>query len=126
MEVNPTKAGFSATKLGQIDRHLNDNYIQPNKISGCQVMVARHGVPAYFQSFGDMDRERSKPVADDTIFRIYSMTKPITSVALMMLFEEGRFQLNDPVYRFCLLGAGSRFGCRARVTICKLDPRRRR
>ena len=100
MEVNPTKAGFSATKLGQIDRHLNDNYIQPNKISGCQVMVARHGVPAYFQSFGDMDRERSKPVADDTIFRIYSMTKPITSVALMMLFEEGRFQLNDPVYRF--------------------------
>ena len=100
MEVNPTKAGFSATKLGQIDRHLNDNYIKPNKISGCQVMVARHGEPAYFQSFGDMDRERSKPVADDTIFRIYSMTKPITSVALMMLFEEGRFQLNDPVYRF--------------------------
>lgn len=100
MEVNPTKAGFSSTKLGQIDRHLNDNYVQPNKISGCQVMVARHGVPAYFQSFGDMDRERSKPVADDTIFRIYSMTKPITSVALMMLFEEGRFQLNDPVYRF--------------------------
>ena len=100
MEVNPTKTGFSATKLGQIDRHLNDNYIKPNKISGCQVMVARHGEPAYFQSFGDMDRERSKPVADDTIFRIYSMTKPITSVALMMLFEEGRFQLNDPVYRF--------------------------
>ena len=100
MDVNATKAGFSAVKLKQIDRHLNDNYIQPNKISGCQVMVARHGVPAYFQSFGDMDRERGKPVADDTIFRIYSMTKPITSVALMMLFEEGRFQLNDPVYRF--------------------------
>jgi CubicO group peptidase (beta-lactamase class C family) len=100
MDVNATKAGFSAAKLRQIDRHLNDNYIQPNKITGCQVMIARHGVPAYFQSFGDMDRERSKPVADDTIFRIYSMTKPITSVALMMLFEEGRFQLNDPVYRF--------------------------
>ena len=100
MDVDTTKAGFSAVKLKQIDRHLNDNYIQPNKISGCQVMVARHGVPAYFQSFGDMDRERGKPVADDTIFRIYSMTKPITSVALMMLFEEGRFQLNDPVYRF--------------------------
>ena len=56
MDVNTTKAGFSAVKLKQIDRHLNDNYIQPNKISGCQVMVARHGVPAYFQSFGDMDR----------------------------------------------------------------------
>ena len=63
-------------------------------------MVSRHGTPAYFQSLGEMDRERGKPVADDTIFRIYSMTKPITSIALMMLFEEGRFQLNDPVYRF--------------------------
>jgi len=47
-----------------------------------------------------MDRERNKPLQDDTIFRIYSMSKPITSVALMMLFEEGRFQLNDPVHRF--------------------------
>ena len=100
MDVNPTKAGFSAVKLEQISRHLNERYIQPGKIAGCQVMVSRHGVPAYFQSFGDRDRERNKPVTDDTIFRIYSMTKPITSVALMMLFEEGRFQLNDPVYRF--------------------------
>ncbi len=100
MDVNPTKAGFSATKLEQINRHLNENYIQSKKIAGCQVMVSRHGVPAYFQSFGEMDRERSKPVMEDTIFRIYSMTKPITSIALMMLFEEGRFQLNDPVYRF--------------------------
>jgi CubicO group peptidase (beta-lactamase class C family) len=77
-----------------------DNYINPGKISGCQVMVSRHGVPAYFKSFGQMDIARNKPVQDDTIFRIYSMTKPITSVALMMLFEEGRFQLNDPVSRF--------------------------
>jgi CubicO group peptidase (beta-lactamase class C family) len=75
MQVNPTKAGFSATKLGQIERHLNENYITPGKISGCQVMVSRHGVPAYFQSFGHMDRERGKPVLDDTIFRIYSMTE---------------------------------------------------
>ena len=100
MDVNPTKAGFSKVKLEQISRHLNERYIQPGKIAGCQVMVSRHRVPAYFQSFGDRDRERNKPVTDDTIFRIYSMTKPITSVALMMLFEEGRFQLNDPVYRF--------------------------
>lgn len=100
MEVNPVKAGFSASKLQQIDRHLNENYMNPGKIAGCQVMVSRHGVPACFESFGEMDRERAKPITDDTIFRIYSMTKPITSIALMMLFEEGRFQLNDPVYRF--------------------------
>ena len=100
MQVDPSKAGFSGTKLEQIDRHLIENYVGPGKIAGCQVMVARHGAPAYFKSFGDMDRERGRPVSDDTIFRIYSMTKPITSIALMMLFEEGRFQLNDPVHRF--------------------------
>ena len=62
--------------------------------------VARHGHLAYSKSFGQMDRERGKPTADDTIFRIYSMTKPITSVALMTLYEQGYFQLNDPVSRY--------------------------
>ena len=100
MQLDPTAAGMSADRLERITHHLNENYIAPGKITGCQVLVARHGVPAYFRSLGLMDRERNKPVQDDTIFRIYSMTKPITSVALMMLYEEGRFQLNDPVSRF--------------------------
>ncbi|MDG1234575.1 MAG: serine hydrolase, partial [Pseudomonadales bacterium] len=100
MEVNAEKAGLDANRLETISRHLMENYITPGKIAGCQVMVSRGGVPAYFKSFGQMDIERGKPVQEDTIFRIYSMTKPITSVALMMLFEEGRFQLNDPVSRF--------------------------
>ncbi len=100
MNVDSTAAGFAPDRLERITDHLNRNYIEPGKITGCQVMVARHGTPAYFRSFGMMDREREKPVTDDTIFRIYSMTKPITSVALMMLFEEGRFQLNDPVSRY--------------------------
>ena len=108
MDTNPAAAGFSASKLQRIGEHLQENYIQPGKITGCQVMVSRHGTPAYFQSLGEMDRERGKPVADDTIFRIYSMTKPITSIALMMLFEEGRFQLNDPVYRFLPAWRGQR------------------
>ena len=99
MDTNPAAAGFSASKLQRIGEHLQENYIQPGKITGCQVMVSRHGTPAYFQSLGEMDRERGKPVRM-MIFRIYSMTGPITSIALMMLFEEGRFQLNDPVYRF--------------------------
>ena len=108
MDVNAKEAGLNANRLETISRHLMDNYINPGKISGCQVMVSRHGVPAYFSSFGQMDIERNKPVLEDTIFRIYSMTKPITSVALMMLFEEGRFQLNDPVSRFIPSWKGQR------------------
>jgi CubicO group peptidase (beta-lactamase class C family) len=108
MEVNAEKAGLDPNRLETISRHLMENYITPGKIAGCQVMVSRGGVPAYFRSFGQMDIERNKPMQEDTIFRIYSMTKPITSVALMMLFEEGRFQLNDPVSRFIPSWKGQR------------------
>jgi CubicO group peptidase (beta-lactamase class C family) len=100
MDLAPKKAGFIPERLNRITDHLNRNYIEPGKIAGCQALVARHGHVAYFKSLGMMDRERRRPMADDTIFRIYSMTKPITSVALMMLFEQGAFQLNDPVSRF--------------------------
>ncbi len=98
-DTAPEAAGFSAERLERISDHLIRNYIEPGKITGCQVAVARHGELAYFRSFGLMDSERAKPVADDTIFRIYSMTKPITSIALMQLYERGLFQLNDPVHR---------------------------
>ncbi|HEY5646177.1 MAG TPA: serine hydrolase domain-containing protein [Pseudomonadales bacterium] len=99
MDIAPEAAGFSAPRLERITDHLNRNYVEPGKITGCQVAVARHGHLAYFRSLGLMDRERNRPLADDTIFRIYSMTKPITSVALMQLYEQGHFQLNDPVHR---------------------------
>ena len=100
MFTEPEKAGFDPARLAPITHHLRRNYIEPGKIAGCQVLVSRHGIPAYYGSFGSMDLERQKPMRDDTIFRIYSMTKPITSVALMQLFELGHFQLNDPVSRF--------------------------
>jgi len=99
MDIAPSKAGFDANRLERITAHLERNYIEPGKIVGCQVLVARHGHVAYFRSLGLMDRERGLPMRDDTIFRIYSMTKPITSVALMTLYEQGYFQLNDPVHR---------------------------
>ncbi|MCA6253430.1 MAG: beta-lactamase family protein, partial [Phenylobacterium sp.] len=95
---NPT--GFDLSRLERIGEHLERNYIGPGKIAGCQIAVARRGAPAYSRSFGSMDLERNKPMRDDAIFRIYSMTKPITSVALMMLYERGYFQLNDPVHRY--------------------------
>jgi CubicO group peptidase (beta-lactamase class C family) len=100
MNLDPGAVGFDPARLERITSHLTANYIEPGKIPGCQVLVARHGQPAYFRSLGLMDRERQKPMADDTIFRIYSMSKPITSVALMTLYEQGHFQLNDPVHRF--------------------------
>ena len=100
MEIAPEKAGFDAARINRITRHLAENYVAPGKISGCQTLVARHGHVAYFSTLGCADIERSEPLRDDSIFRIYSMTKPITSVALMTLYEQGYFQLNDPVSRF--------------------------
>jgi CubicO group peptidase (beta-lactamase class C family) len=100
MELAPKQTGLSTARLERITDHLERNYIAPGKIAGCQVAVARHGHLAYFRSFGQMDRERGKAMSDDAIFRIYSMSKPITSAALMQLYERGYFQLNDPVSRF--------------------------
>jgi CubicO group peptidase (beta-lactamase class C family) len=100
MDAQSQWTGLDAHRLERIGEHLERNYIGPGKITGCQVSVARHGHLAYFKSFGLMDRERGKPTRDDTIYRIYSMTKPITSVALMTLYEQGYFQLNDPVSRY--------------------------
>ena len=99
MHLDPERASLSPERLRRITEHLTKNYVQPGKIAGCQALVARHGHVAYFQSLGNMDRERARPMGDDTIFRIYSMSKPITSVALMTLYERGHFQLNDPVYK---------------------------
>jgi CubicO group peptidase (beta-lactamase class C family) len=98
-DLAPGKAGFDAKRLERLTDHLNRSYLEPGKIAGCQTLVARHGHVAYISSLGYADRERQKPVADDTIFRLFSMTKPITSVALMTLYEQGYFQLNDPVSR---------------------------
>jgi CubicO group peptidase (beta-lactamase class C family) len=100
MVVKPEEAGMSAARLERITQHLETRYVKSGKIAGCQVLVHRRGHVAYFRSFGLADREREQPIRSDTIFRIYSMTKPITSVALMMLFEEAHFQLADPVHRF--------------------------
>ena len=100
MNIDPIAAGFCPQKLAKLNDHLQARYLAPQKIAGCSVRIVRNGVTACNASLGMMDLERQKGMRDDTIFRIYSMSKPITSVALMMLFEEGRFQLTDPVYKF--------------------------
>ena len=93
------ETGFSKSRLARIDAFLQAQYVDSGRIAGCQALVARRGHVAYAKSFGAMDLARDKPWADDTIVRIYSMTKPIVSVALMMLYERGLFQLDEPVTR---------------------------
>jgi CubicO group peptidase (beta-lactamase class C family) len=100
MKVNPFGAALNEGQLERITEHLQHRYIDAGRIAGCQVAVARHGHVGYFKSLGFRDRERALPVEENTIWRIYSMTKPITGVALMTLYERGMFQLNDPVTRF--------------------------
>jgi CubicO group peptidase (beta-lactamase class C family) len=74
--------------------------VTSNRLPGLSAMVHRRGQNAYFNCTGQMDREAGKPVAEDTIFRIYSMTKPITAVAAMICYEDGQFQLDDPIAKF--------------------------
>ncbi len=95
-----TIAGMSTSRLARIDQHLQEKYIATGKISGALTLVARHGEIAHFSPVGQMDAERGKPTREDTVYRIYSMSKPITSVALLTLYEQGKFQLDDPVHKF--------------------------
>jgi CubicO group peptidase (beta-lactamase class C family) len=94
------QSGMLPERLARIDEHLKTRYLDSGKIAGALTLVYRRDELAYFSPVGLMDLERGVPMAEDTIFRIYSMSKPITSVALMMLYEHGHFQLNDPVHRW--------------------------
>src|SRR4029434_5969292 len=99
MPVKPEDVGLSSSRLARIGDHMK-RYIDAGKIAGTLTLVARRGQVAYLEPQGHLEIERRRPVTPDSVWRIYSMTKPITSVGLMMLYEQGRFQLNDPVSRF--------------------------
>ena len=92
--------GFSPERLARIDRFLQAKYIDAGRLAGVQFLLARGGEVAHQSVLGMADAERRAPLAEDTVFRIYSMTKPVTGVAMMMLFEEGKWRLNDPVSRY--------------------------
>jgi CubicO group peptidase (beta-lactamase class C family) len=99
MPVKPEEVGMSSQRLERIRDHLH-RYIEAGKLTGTVTLVARHGQIAFWEAQGHQELERRRPMQHDTIFRIYSMSKPITSVALMMLYEQGLFQLDDPVHAF--------------------------
>lgn len=99
VEASPEDVGMSSAGLRNVSR-LVQGYIDERKLPGAISLVARRGRVVHFEMYGMMDDERQKPMRAEAIFRFYSMTKPIASVGLMMLYEEGRFQLDDPASRF--------------------------
>ncbi|MDR3497813.1 MAG: serine hydrolase [Parvibaculum sp.] len=97
--ARPEDMGMSSARLAAIPDFMG-SYIDRGKLAGLSTLVSRHGEIVHFESIGQRDRELKLPMERDSIFRIYSMSKPITSLALMMLFEEGHFQLNHEVFRY--------------------------
>src|SRR5882672_6964685 len=98
--ASPESAGMSKAAFDRIEAHLKHRYIDAGRFPGTQLLVYRRGKVVQSTVQGYADLERKVPVRDDTIFRIYSMTKPITTVAFMMLFEEGRVALDEPVHKY--------------------------
>jgi CubicO group peptidase (beta-lactamase class C family) len=98
--ASPEAAGMSQKAFDRIEDHLKRRYIDTGRFPGTQLVVFRRGNVVHNAVQGFADLERKAPMKDDTIFRIYSMTKPITSVAFMMLLEEGRVALDEPVHKY--------------------------
>jgi CubicO group peptidase (beta-lactamase class C family) len=99
IEVDPAEVGFDAGRLGRIDHHFQ-RYVDDGRLPGWLLLVSRQGQVAHLSTYGRRDVEADLPIEVDTLFRLYSMTKPVTSVAAMMLYEEGAFELKDPVSAF--------------------------
>jgi CubicO group peptidase (beta-lactamase class C family) len=99
VETEPAELGFDSERLGRIDDLLR-RYVDDGKLPGWSVLVSRHGHPVHIAQGGQRDIEAGTPVELDTIFRIYSMTKPVTSVAAMMLYEQGAFELTDAIEKW--------------------------
>ena len=97
--TSPEKVGFSSERLARIGPVIKGE-IERGQYPGAVILVARKGQIVYFESFGQLDPANGKPMTKDAIFRLYSMTKPYTSVAAMMLVEEGRLRLTDPVSKY--------------------------
>ena len=105
----PPGAHFNLQKLARIGEYFRDQ-IASGKIPGAILLIEQHGKPVYHEFFGVRDVATKAPMTDDTIFRLFSMTKPITSVAAMMLIDEGKLKLDDPVAKYIPSFANARVG----------------
>ena len=100
MPVSSARFGIDPDRLARIPVHIQERYLTPGCYPGAQLSILRRGELVHQSTQGFADRERGAPLREDAIFRIYSMTKPITAIAFMMLVEEGKVALDDPVHRF--------------------------
>ena len=97
--ASPAQVGFSAERLARIKQLLVADEAK-NAMPGASILIVRHGKVAYFETSGVLDPKTKAPMAKDAIFRIYSMSKAITTVSAMMLYEEGKISLSDPLQRY--------------------------
>src|SRR3569623_1029902 len=98
--ASPESVGMSKAALDRVDAHLKSRYIDAGRFPGTHLLVYRRGKIAHSSVQGLADVERKVPIKDDTIYRIYSMTKPLTSVAFMMLVEQGLVAIDEPVAKY--------------------------
>ena len=96
---SPESQGFSSEKLTLLNQAMH-SFVDDNELSAIQTAIVKNGKLIHFDSYGSSDISENDPLEEDDIFRIASMTKPIVSIGLMMLYEEGKFSLNDPVYKY--------------------------
>ncbi len=97
--ASPESVGFDSARLAKLDAAMA-KVVADGRVAGMTTLLARHGKVVEFKTYGKTSLETGQPMSKDTIFRIYSMTKPITGVAMMILFEEGKWRLDDPVTRY--------------------------
>src|SRR5271170_6612614 len=105
--TTPEDIGLSSSALARLGKVLSGE-VATGRLPGAVALIARRGRVAWFESFGQRDPANGAPMARDAIFRIYSMTKPIVSVAAMLLWEEGRFLSSDPIGKYLPIGSLSR------------------
>ena len=99
IKIDPTEAGFSAERLDRIDRHFQ-GYVDQKKLAGWHIAISRRGQLVHSSTAGHRDIAAELAYTDDTVVRMFSMTKPITSVAAMMLYEEGLLELKSPISKW--------------------------
>lgn len=121
IDVDPSEVGLDPQRLARIEEHFA-KYVDNGRLPGWHIAVSRQGKLAYSTSYGHADVENGKPIADDTIYRIYSMTKPICAVAALILWEEGKFEMRDQVKWFIPSFGDQKVFRSGTVTAPRFDP----
>ena len=121
IDVDPSEVGLDPQRLARISEHFA-KYVDDGRLPGWHIAVSRGGKLAYNTSYGHADVENNKPITDDTIYRIYSMTKPICAVAALILWEEGKFEMHDQVKWFIPSFADQKVFRSGTLTAPRFDP----